>query len=77
MKWFEFDGDAENYYLRKNFKSLRVKAGLKQEDVANRLGLYRTTFVKYENNPKSIPIRLLLKLRFIYNCDYNAFFNDV
>lgn len=63
--------------LINNFKSLRVKSGLLQEDVAKLLGTSRSRFSVYENNPWTMKLSTLFKLCFIYRCDLNNFFIDV
>lgn len=60
--------------LKNNFKSLRVRAGLNQEQVANELHIARSSFVDYENNPNNIKLSLLLKLVMLYGCKFNDFF---
>lgn len=60
--------------LKNNFKSLRVRAGLSQEEVAKELNISRTNFLSYENSPSSIKLVLLLKLATLYNCEIKDFF---
>lgn len=60
--------------LKNNFKSLRVRAGLNQEEAARELNISRTHFLKYENNPITVKLLLLLKLTGLYNCTISDFF---
>ena len=64
----------EQEILKNNFKSLRVRVGLSQEDVSKKLKISRTKFLNYENNPISIKIELLLELSYLYNCELKDFF---
>ena len=38
--------------ISSKLRGLRSEKGLSQEDVADRLGIHRETFRKYENNPQ-------------------------
>ena len=66
-----------NNQLQNNFKSLRVRSGLIQEEVAKMLGISRQQYITYENNPKIIKIDILLKLSKIFKCDINEFFLNI
>lgn len=66
-----------NNQLRNNFKSLRVRSGLIQEEVAKMLGISRQQYITYENNPNMIKIDILLKLSKIFKCDINEFFLNI
>lgn len=63
--------------LQNNFKSLRVRSGLIQEEVAKMLGISRQQYITYENNPNIIKIDVLLKLSKIFKCDINEFFLNI
>lgn len=60
--------------ISSKLRGLRSEKGLSQEDVANKLGIHRETFRKYENNPSSIEMGLFLKILDIYEIDTNYFF---
>lgn len=66
-----------NNQLQNNFKSLRVRSGLIQEEVAKMLGISRQQYITYENNPNIIKIDILLKLSKIFKCDINEFFLNI
>lgn len=66
-----------NNQLQNNFKSLRVRSGLIQEEVAKMLGISRQQYMTYENNPNIIKIDILLKLSKIFKCDVNEFFLNI
>ena len=42
--------------ISNNIRSYRIRAGLKQYEVANILGVSRTTYNDYEVNPKKLKI---------------------
>lgn len=63
--------------LRNNFKGLRVRNGLNQEQVAKHLNISRTQFVDFENNPTNIKVERLLKLVALYECKVSDFFVGV
>lgn len=58
-------------------RGLRSEKGLSQEEVAEKLGVHRETFRKYENNPSSIEMGTFLKILDIYDIDTNYFFELV
>ena len=66
-----------NNQLQNNFKSLRVRSGLIQDEVAKMLGISRQQYITYENNPNRIKIDILLKLSKIFKCDINEFFINI
>lgn len=57
-----------------NLRSARVRAGLTQEEAAERLGVYRQTVVRYEANPASINLKKFLQLAELYGCSVSYFF---
>lgn len=54
--------------VRNNFKSLRVRAGLNQLDVAKKMNLTRQQIMNYEKRPLKVKIETLIKLSLIYGC---------
>lgn len=56
-------------------KGIRVEQGYTQEEVAEKIGVHRETFRKYENDPSILEIGQLLKILDIYNIDVNYFFD--
>lgn len=61
-------------YIAKNIKSLRVRSGLSQEDVANKLGIRRESYLGYEANPLKVKLKIYYELSKIFNCDLREFF---
>lgn len=62
--------------IRRNIKSLRVKAGYTQESAANELEVSRETMFRWEKEPQLMPIMKLAKLASLYECNINDFFAD-
>lgn len=55
-------------------KGIRAEKGYSLEEMAEKLGIHRETFRKYENNPSSLEIGQLLKILDIYEIDAIYFF---
>ena len=51
------------------FKQYRIRAGLTQEQVAEKLGLDRTTVSKWDLNINLPRAELLPKIALLYSCD--------
>ena len=58
-------------------KGLRAEKGYSLEDMADKLGIHRETFRKYENDPSLLEVGQLLKIFDIYGVDTIYFFNLV
>ena len=56
-----------NPALGKKLLKLRKEFEMTQDDVANILGMSRTTFSKYENGNANPPLQVMRKLADIYN----------
>lgn len=56
-------------------KGIRAEKGYSLEEIADKIGVHRETFRKYENNPSTIEIGQLLKILDIYNVDTIYFFS--
>lgn len=61
-------------YIKNNIKSLRVKKGLTQEDVAYLMGISRATYNDYETNPLNVKIDTYNKMADIFDCNLIDFF---
>ena len=66
-------------YISNNIKSYRIKKGLKQEEIADIMGVSRNTYFDYEVNPQRVKVETLQKIADILNCKVSDFFkeNDV
>ena len=58
----------------KRLKSIRIEAGLKQEDVALILNLKRTTYTSFELGRDTIPLDKLLAFAKYFNCSIDYLF---
>ena len=56
--------------IRNLMKSFRVRAGLSQEQVAEKLGISRNTLVYYEMKPYAMPIEMFVILTDLYGEDF-------
>ncbi len=65
-----------------NLKKLRINYGISQEKLCAKLQLLgcdigRTTYAKYESGELNIRISVIVKLRDIYECSYDDFFENL
>ena len=56
-------------------KGMRVEKGYTQEEIAEKLGIHRETFRKYESDPSTLEMGQFLKLLDIYEVETNYFFD--
>lgn len=63
--------------LKNNIKSLRVRAGLTQEQTAEKLKMSRANYILLENNPGKIKTNTYFELCKIFNCSINEFFLNI
>ena len=49
--------------MKNNIKQLRKQAGLRQEDMANQLGVTRQTIIAIENDKYNPTLELAMKIR--------------
>ncbi len=61
-----------NYLFKEQLRSLRTQNNLTQKQVADFLGLNRTTYVKYEKGDSEPPIKTLLKLSSYFGVSLDA-----
>ncbi len=65
-----------------NLRRLRQEAGLSQEKLCAQLqrrgcDIGRTTYAKYEAGELNIRVSVLIELRTLYGCSYDAFFDGL
>lgn len=65
-----------------NLRRLRKEKGLSQEKICAQLqcrgcDIGRTTYAKYESGELNIRASVLIELRKIYGCSYDAFFEGL
>ena len=56
-------------------KGIRAEKGYTQEEIAEKLGIHRETFRKYENDPSLLEIGQFLKILEIYDVETTYFFS--
>ena len=64
-------------YISNNIKSNRVRYGLSQEDMADKLGISRVTYCDYEVNPQRLKIETLQSIADILCCNLADFFKEI
>lgn len=62
-----------------NLRRLRIQKGISQEKFCAELqrrgcDIGRTTYAKYESGELNIRVSVLMELRRLYDCSYDAFF---
>ena len=65
-----------------NLRRLRSEQGLSQEKLCSALQLRgcdigRTTYAKYESGELNIRVSVLIELKKLYRCSYDAFFENL
>jgi putative transcriptional regulator len=60
--------------MKNNIKELRKKLGLRQEDVANKLGVTRQTIIAVENNKYNPTLELAIKIARLLNTTVEEIF---
>lgn len=58
-----------NQIIGKNIRTYRERMGLRQEDVANYLGVQREMVSYYENGTREVPLNNLKRLSELYGID--------
>ena len=71
LRWDRCMGD--------NLRRLRIQKGISQEKLCAELqrrgcDIGRTTYAKYESGELNIRVSVLMELRRLYDCSYDAFF---
>lgn len=63
--------------ITEELRALRAKKNYSQEEVAEKLGVHRETFRKYESNPSIMNVGLFLEMLGIYYINPSIFFENV
>ena len=66
-----------NELISKKLKGLRGENMLSLEEIANKLGIHRETYRKYENNPQAMDVGLFIELLNIYRYNPLIFFEQI
>lgn len=68
----DFEREAFEKKLQSKLRILRAAAGASQSEVAEALGLVRSTYVNYENGTKEIPWEKCLALLFYFESNHDS-----
>lgn len=63
-------------YVINNMKSLRVRSGFSQSEIAEKMCISRATYNSYETNPQKVTIGFLQELSILLNCKLSDFFME-
>ena len=74
MKSQKISRGSGKMYLNR-LKTLRIKAGLKQTEIAEILGIQQTVYSRYERGFQTIPLNFLVKLADFYNTSTDYILN--
>ena len=64
-------------YISNNIKSIRVRHGLSQQEMANKMGISRITYCDYEVNPQKLKVETLQTIADVLCCDIVDFFREI
>lgn len=64
-------------FISNNLKSYRVRAGLSQDEMADKLGISRATYCDYEVNPQRVRIEIYKRISDIVGCKLSDFFVEL
>lgn len=67
----------ENVYLGKNIRYLRTKAKLKQEELAEKLDIPRTTLSCWENGIRTPKLEKIIDIANFFGTDLNIIYKDL
>ncbi len=57
-------------------KTLREEKGFSQEELAQKLGVSRQSYIKYENGTVELPLELVRKLSLLFEVDYSCIIDN-
>lgn len=60
--------------IRRNIKAYRSFLGLKQKDVADKLGISVQSYIAWENNPEKLNLKKISLLANIFDCQVEDIF---
>lgn len=66
-----------NVYLGKNIRYLRTKAKLKQEELAEKLDIPRTTLSCWENGIRTPKLEKIIDIANFFGTDLNIIYKDL
>lgn len=68
MNFDDIYADNEQKYVRNNLREVRTKAGLTQQELADRTGMKQTFIQKLEKQQANFTAATLIKTAWILNC---------
>lgn len=71
-----YTSPAEITNTSDKLKHYRHVKSLKQQDIANLLGINRSTYIRYEENPENIPTDMLSKIASVLDIDPKELLTD-
>lgn len=63
--------------ISEKLRGLRAEKRYSLEQIAEKIGVHRETFRKYENNPYEMSVETFIKVLNIYNTDPLIFFDTI
>ena len=60
--------------VSRRIKSLRTLKGLTQEEMAGKLNVSRSAYIRYEKNPYNVPTKKLMSIANLLDCKIGDFF---
>ena len=63
--------------ISEKLRGLRAEKGFSQEQVAEKLGIHRETFRKYEKNPSIMSTGLFIEMLMVYGTNPLIFFKGI
>ncbi len=63
--------------ISEKLRGLRAEKRLSQEQVAEKMGIHRETFRKYEKNPLLMSTGLFIEMLMVYNTNPLIFFKSI
>lgn len=60
--------------LANNIKAERNRADITIDEVAEKLGICRATYISYEKDASGVKASILIQLSYLFDCDINMFF---
>jgi len=68
MNFDDIYADNEQRYVRNNLRVVRIKAGLTQQELADRTGMKQTFIQKLEKQQANFTAATLIKTAWVLNC---------
>lgn len=66
----------ERLVIARNIKLMREASGFTQDNVADFLGVKRSTYSNYETGDRELPLGLMEKLADLYGCDAYSLYEE-